>query len=272
MNTLYSTIKSKLRPKTRLRNLVRRLQIISYTRGVGLTRDHREFLKLKNLHQGQRAILIGNGPSLRVSDLKKLEGETCFAANKIYLAFDEIKWRPSYYFVEDRLVLQQNLPQIKALNCCPKFFPEFALEWADRIPGGNYYKYDWGGPEGSENPCFGFSPVTGFYWGGTVMYIMLQLANYMGFSKVYLIGVDFDFTIPKAPPKGIELTSEGEQNHFHKDYRKPGEKWNVPSLDVQLKSFSRAREFSASQGWKIFNATRGGKLEVFERVDFDSLF
>jgi hypothetical protein len=65
---------------------------------------------------------------------------------------------------------------------------------------------------------------------------------------------------------------EGEVNHFHADYRKPGETWIMPRLDRQRAEFVIAREFLEARGVKILNASRFTKLDVWERVDFDSLF
>ena len=74
---------------------------------------------------------------------------------------------------------------------------------------------------------------------------MIQLACFMGIREIYLIGVDFNFNIPVNMNKdGIVLTSNGEINHFHPDYRKPGEKWHVPNLHIQKKSFESARSLA----------------------------
>ena len=85
--------------------------------------------------------------------------------------------------------------------------------------------------------------------------------------------MDFHFQEPeKEVVEGSKVyLCEGEVNHFHPDYRKPGEKWYKPNLARQIRSFTAARETIEGEGGKIFNATRGGKLEVFKRVDFDQL-
>jgi hypothetical protein len=259
------------RIKSPLRRLRSQIVRSCYSHGIGLTPSLRYFLRLKNAYKGQRVFLLGNGPSLKVHDLDSLKGEICFAANKIYLSFDQTEWRPSFYFVEDDLVLKQNWEQIEALGCCPKFLPRRALEWAQQITEAHYYDFFWENPEKETFPTFGEDPFGGFYWGSTVMYSMLQFAAFMGFEEVYLLGVDFNFALPSTPAEGIQLISEGEVNHFHQDYRKPGERWNIPNLDIQLKSFRKADTVANERGFRIYNATRGGKLEVFERIDFESL-
>ena len=65
---------------------------------------------------------------------------------------------------------------------------------------------------------------------------------------------------------------EDDVNHFHPDYRKEGEKWHIPNLHVHEKSFTKAKEASQEHGFQIYNATRGGKLELFPRAEFESLF
>jgi len=93
----------------------------------------------------------------------------------------------------------------------------------------------------------------------------------MGIKKIYLIGIDFNFTEPNEK-KGSTCISKGEVNHFHPDYRKPGEEWAEPKLDYQLMAFQTAKNAVEPLEINIYNATRGGKLEVFTRVDFDGLF
>ena len=230
----------------------------------------------KDKHAGQRAFVIGNGPSLRMADLERLVGEVSFASNKIFLAFAQTHWRPTYYTVEDHLVAQQNSEAIEAITDSVKFIPhtlalhgvnfsnslEYHLVWKDVYPN---------------LPGCSADAMTGLHWGSTVMYTMIQMAFYMGIREIYLLGVDFSFVVPEAcdTPTGGKFKvyiSSGEHNHFHPDYRKPGERWHQPNLDYQEKAFLAARDFAAAHGATICNATRGGALTVFPRVSFDDLF
>ena len=76
----------------------------------------RKLRALRDRHRGQRGVVIGNGPSLRVEDLDRLGGEVTFASNKIFLAFPETSWRPTYYSVSDILVARNNLEEINNLT------------------------------------------------------------------------------------------------------------------------------------------------------------
>ena len=96
----------------------------------------------------------------------------------------------------------------------------------------------------------------------------IQLAKYLGAKRIVLLGVDFNFSVPEsATGSSKEIISEGELNHFHKDYRLPGERWNLPNLEKQVLAFEAARVACEASGIEILNATKGTKLKVFKCID-----
>jgi len=107
-----------------------------------------------------------------------------------------------------------------------------------------------------------------------VTYINLQLAHFMGFEEVYLIGMDFSYVIPESHSrKGDVLTSDtDDMNHFHKDYFGKGKTWKDPKLDRVALNYRMAKLVYEATGRRVYNATVGGSLEVFDRVDYTSLF
>jgi hypothetical protein len=229
-------------------------------------------LALKNRHSAKRCFVIGNGPSLSVADLDRLKGEITFAANKIYLAFEQTDWRPTYYLVEDSMVVRQNFERINRLDGMTKLFPYRLKRWAPTFDNALYFnlrfkRYYLG------RPRFGVDALDALYWGSTIVYTCIQMACYMGIREIYLIGIDFNFSVPSqttSKNKAV-LISHGEKNHFHPDYRPPGEKWYQPNLHHQRQAFLSADNAVKAMGGHIFNATRGGKLDIFKRVDFDTL-
>jgi hypothetical protein len=228
--------------------------------------------RLTNLHKGRRAFIVGNGPSLRVEDLTLIDKakDISFAFNKIFLAFDQTPYRPTYYMVEDLLVAKNNAQKIGALKGFPKFLYDPVRQWISRDEETLYFSMTYKGPNYLE-PKLSAHPDH-LYYGGSVTYSALQLALIMGCDPIYLIGVDFNFRLPPAERReGNELIQEGEVNHFHPQYRSPGERWHVPDDEFTLKAYELAKEQCDKRGIKIFNATRGGKLEVFPRVELDSL-
>ena len=95
-----------------------------------------------------------------------------------------------------------------------------------------------------------------------VTYDAIQIAVYLGFKEIYLLGVDFSFC----------KDYKDKSNHFVENYYNKNSKTTVVTENEQLKAYQKAKQYAETHGIKIYNATRGGKLEVFERVDFDSLF
>lgn len=238
-------------------------------------KDYEPIKKLKNKHSGERIFLIGNGPSLDIKDLDLLKNEITFASNKIYLAYSKTSWRPTYYLVEDDLVYNQNYNEINNLKGSLKLFPQYSLSWNKRVEDALYFNLRYL-PDDKEFPSFNPDPITGMYWGSTVIYTMIQWAVYLGCKEIYLLGVDFSFKEPKSyvinDDKRKDLICEGEVNHFHKDYRKIGEKWNLPNLDVQKQSFFKAKKCTKNLKISIFNTSRETKLNIFEKMLFDDVF
>ena len=222
-----------------------------------------------NTHSGDRCVVIGNGPSLKVDDLEKISSLSIssFACNRIYKIFPQTKWRPSYYFMSDKLLLDDSVSDLDEIPFDRRFFPESFREIIKQgvfyYPGPEYYDYE-------KEAKFSFDASKGVYGGGTVTYEMIQFAYYMGFSKIYLIGVDFNYIIDN-PLNDRTYSYNGENNYFIKDYLKPGEVAAMPNVNANLLAYQAAKEASKQKGFIIRNATRGGKLEVFERIDLDEL-
>ena len=116
------------------------------------------------------------------------------------------------------------------------------------------------------------------YTGCTVTFTCMQLAFYLGFPEIYLVGVDASYEIPKTVERhdhyGVAvLDMQGDDpNHFHPDYFGKGYRWHDPQVDKMVAAYEEARRVTEARGVRIRNATIGGKLEVFERVDYESLF
>ncbi|MCB1396695.1 MAG: glycosyltransferase [Rhodobacter sp.] len=225
---------------------------------------------IRNRHAGQRCFVLGNGPSLKVEDLELLKNEVTFAANKIYLCFNETQWRPTYYSVEDLLVAQNCQAEIMALSGMTKIFPDHMLRFLPRRANHHYAR--WLPPADNRVQYREFSRdlTKGICWGSTITYSMLQMAVHMGFREIYLLGLDHSYVEPSTKQDGA-LVSEGEVNHFHPDYRKPGERWHMPVLDRLEASYTHARDYCDSIGVKVWNASRFSKLEVFPRADLDAV-
>ena len=109
------------------------------------------------------------------------------------------------------------------------------------------------------------------YEGFTVTYVALQLAFHMGFKKVILIGVDHNFTT-KGPANQAVVSQGDDPNHFAPNYFGAAFKWQLPDLEGSERAYRLARQAYETAGRMVVDATVGGKLTVFPKVDYLSLF
>lgn len=219
----------------------------------------------KDSQRGKRCFILGNGPSLRRTDLSKLRDEYTFGMNRVYLLFPELGFHTTYFVSVNHLVIRQCAAEILDLPM-PKFLP-----WGSRrdLPGVT-----------ADTVFFNAScPGRGFtadirrpLWpGATVTYVALQIAFHLGFEQVILIGVDHNFVT--QGPAGQAVTSQGEDpNHFSPHYFGKGFRWELPDLETSEIAYRMARRAYERAGRQVLDATIGGKLTVFPKVEYDSLF
>jgi hypothetical protein len=224
----------------------------------------RRLAELRDCHHGKRCFLIGNGPSLKQTDLSRLKGEFTLGTNRIYLAFPDLGFSTSYYLSVNDLVVEQCAAEIQQLSM-PRFVSWRARKWL----------------QPQENLFFIHTTYTGekfardlrerVWEGGTVTYTALQAAFFLGFSQVILIGVDHNYVTPGKP--NATVVSQGDDpNHFHPGYFGKGFRWQLPDLMQWENAYRLARRTYEDAGRKVVDATIGGKLRVFDRVEYDSLF
>lgn len=239
-----------------------------------LSNNEKKIVHLHNKHEGQRCVIIGNGPSLKEMNLNLLKDEITFGVNAIFYAFDWIDFFPTYYVVEDRLVAEDNKKVINNLEGMTKIFPEdlrYCLQGDSETIFINFDRYysDYPSPD---FPKFGLDALNKLYWGGTVTYLNLQLAYYMGFEEVYLIGMDMNYQIPSYADRNVITSKNADLNHFHPEYFGPGKRWHQPKVERMFATLRFANEIYLSDDRKIFNATDGGKLELYPRVNYERVF
>jgi hypothetical protein len=225
----------------------------------------------KDKHQGQRCFIIGNGPSLKRMDLSPLRHEYTFGLNRIYLLFPEIQFTTTYLVSVNRLVLEQCAADISALSM-PKFIATHSRDVVNQDDDTMFVRVFPGTfPAGMR---FSTNPTKWVYEGFTVTYVAMQLAYYMGFEQVILIGVDHHFTTPPPPPgESVEVISAGDDpNHFAGNYFDRGFRWVLPRLDDSERAYHLARQVYSASGREILDATLDGKLQVFPKIAFESLF
>jgi len=225
-------------------------------RNTGIRRRLEAF---QGLHRGERCFILGNGPSLAVTDLEPLRKEFTFGLNRVFVGLGRMGFRPTYYVSIDELVARQSADEITRLPM-PKF-----VNWAlrDRFdPGdGVLWLHETFRPHFSVDLCKGL-------WGGsTATYAALQVAYYMGFSQVLLVGVDHSYTQAGTPHETV-VSRGNDPDHFHPDYYPSGFRWHRPDVRTAEAAYRMAKKAYECGGREILDATVGGKLSVFRKVDY----
>lgn len=241
-------------------------------KGLPLRSNERRLARLRGREEGKRIFILGNGPSLNRTNVDQLSGDVSIASNAIFLLFDKKRYRPTYYTIEDYLVAEDRHREAAALKGPWKIFPHDVRRF---IPSDDHTIYinflrDYEG-----YPRFSTDFRSHVYWGGTVTFLNLQLAYYLGASKVYMIGFDHAYAKPGPTDRveGTVVTSGAtDPSHFDPRYFGAGYRWHDPQVERMEEAYRGAKTFYEARGLEIHNATAGGALEVFPRVDFDSLF
>ncbi len=248
----------------------RRVKDLSHTKDWNNSflgkRNGQDLKAFHNRHAGERCFVIANGPSIATMDLSPLKNEVTFGMNRLYLIFDKMGFVPTYHSVINDLVVEQFAADIAALPTT-KF-----INWSQRNLFNEQENLLYLRSYLNIEDKFSYDLTKGIYSGGTVTYATLQLAYYMGFKEVYLVGLDHNFT-DKGRPNATEIREQAEdKNHFHPDYFPKGMKWQLPDLYRSELSYAMARQAFEADGRAVKDATVGGKCQVFEKVALDMLF
>ncbi|GAB6094261.1 hypothetical protein JCM14469_05130 [Desulfatiferula olefinivorans] len=222
-----------------------------------------EIEDLQGLFKGNRCFIMGNGPSLNRTDLTKLKDEYTIGLNRIYLNYERMGFQPTFLCATNPTLIGQFHRDFDRCGSI-KF-----LRYQTRRMIQNRWNVFF--MDHTNDSPFSYN-IGSFVWneGCTVTYCALQVAYYLGFDTVVLVGVDHYF--PDAgKPHQLVTAARDDVNHFHPDYFGPGVKWHYPDLAGSEKSYLIAKEVYENDGRRILDATVGGKLGVFEKCDYDAI-
>lgn len=231
-----------------------------------------EIENLKMKYDGDRCFIICTGPSLTIEDLELLKNEHTFSMNSIISVFDKSDFRPEFYMLQDGYAEHRLRKKLMALtkNDLKNVFLGEGNVWLDKSSISSKaikryvnlnpikYNFDWAYHffdmyYGTEPAQVEFSEdcAKSIKDGFTVTYSAIQLAIYMGFKKIYLLGCD--------------TSTDG---HFDE---KKGHYTDAKAVWYYVMAYEVAKEYANRKGVKIFNATRGGMLETFPRVNLNEV-
>ena len=229
--------------------------------------------EMKNLYKGKHCFVIGNGPSLSPDILTRLTDEYTFAVNRIAKIFDKTDWRPTFY-IGITTALNDNRHRIDILSGIHS--AELAICWdryrdtpetnscnnAIYVPCSRSEDYqndqaqdDWWSDDVAER-------LDKF---GVAVFSALQVAVYFGFTTIYLIGCDGNYT---PPIDGVD------KSHFDSAYR-PFDVWPNYDYDQLNGALLRAHEIAETaakrRGVKIYNCSPISAIAAHERIDLDGV-
>lgn len=230
-----------------------------------MVKPSEKLLELKDKHHGERCFIVCTGPSLTMEDLELIKEEVCFSMNSIINIYDRTDFRAAYYLFQDGYVERKLRDRILGMDkdFCHKMFIGVGNVYANKLSTSRsaFKKYrkldpirfnlDWAYHifemyYGRNKMEFSLDCAKVVKDGYTITYSAIQLAIYMGFKEIYLLGCDSNFA-----------------GHIDEDCQL--DKVAEPAL-AMISAYKVAKEYADSLGVKIFNATRGGMLEVFPRV------
>ncbi|MBD1215352.1 MAG: hypothetical protein H9534_22095 [Dolichospermum circinale Clear-D4] len=233
--------------------------------------------ELKNIHQGNRCFILATGPSINDQNLKLLKNEFCIAVSNFYLHPDFRLIDPQYYCIapwhpphniENYLQLLKEIGDIS--KKCSFFLGinEYARVTQNNILLDHdvyYHNTSAIKLDKDVDLCLPVLPPM------SVTIMALQSAIFMGFSEIYLLGCDHDSI--------LNYSGKFANQHFYPEEKAKlitdistlfkGELLNYIRLWNQ---YEMLNTIAQSKNIKILNATKRSLLDVFDKVDYDSLF
>lgn len=237
--------------------------IISLPRAMGLIdKNFTPLLELKGKYKGKRCFIVCTGPSLTIDDLEMLKGEFVFGMNSTAMILDKTTWRPDFFGIQDAAVYEKIREVVDNAGNGKIFVPdsfkkhyEYHPEWIyfPTCSAYNLFECYW---LKKYFAWFSKNCYARVYTGFSISYSLVQLAFYLGFQEIYLLGADCSYSV-------------GGKNHFAEHGHNPGN-FDI-STQRLLTVYGYLRKYADKYGLKIYNATRGGKLEAFERVNLEDV-
>jgi hypothetical protein len=255
--------------------------------------------RFKNIYKGQRCFIIGNGPSLTKMDLSKLANEVVFTVNTIMSnrnIYDTLN--TDFHFVIDPFYFRQSvdLPEEKAtidllkqINyekkkpvCIVSYeginaFKSYGLDKTLDLA----YIYQHINLTESYTPKINLTrniPTS-----QNVVQAAIFSAIYMGFKEIYLVGCDMTsiFITYESNDNG-ETTisndthaykfSDNEMKNLLKESNRLDNEYMLHDYAKVFAIFKNIRKYAERNGIEIINATKGGGLDTYKRIDYDTLF
>ena len=241
--------------------------------------------RFKNMYQGERCFILCNGPSVLKQDLSPLKSEIVFSVSNGYLHKDYLAIQPKYHCIA-QLSYNKYMRPDDIITWFKEMHPnlgtaelflnvsEEPMIRKNRLFSGRKINYFYSGFSRNENheDIIDISKMVPSVT--TVPVLCMMIAMYMGFNKIYLLGVDNDFwkikeykySFEPTILKGKDISADSDGKLSDPMY------YQFSAFATLLKQYWHMHNIARSNNISIFNATAGGALEEFERAKFESLF
>lgn len=236
---------------------------------TNLFNNRKKISRLKGAYSDKKCIIICNGPSLNLTDFNQLSdsGIYTIGLNKINLLFEKFSFRPDLIVSVNSLVIEQNkdffisteIPILLDFWSCKD--ARIISEISSKKNKAMLYSSDSTGR-------FASDISSSINQGCTVTFVALQVAYYMGFTKVGLIGCDHNFAT-KGRPNLTVVQKGNDDSHFDPNYFGDGVKWQLPDLIGSEYHYQIAKDAFERDSRFVYNCSIGGKLEIFNRLSIE---
>lgn len=262
-------------------------------------RDISANVKFRNSARSNRCFIVGNGPSLKLIDLTKLKDEVVFTVNNIMS--DQEIYRtlntdyhvfidPAYYNLDNRIpedkVTIELLSHINYENRKPECIVFYKGKnglkrtGIDKVLNLNYIFQH---RTLTDSYSSDISMCKNMPASQNVVQTAIYSAIYMGYKKIYLLGCDMTslFLTYVASDKGEREISgnfhaykytDSARRTMLRDSKSYDNEYMLHDYAKTFTIFKRIRLYSERNNIEIYNATKGGGLDVFKRVPYESLF
>lgn len=231
-------------------------------RSKGLCKKkYKKLSGLRGKYSGKRCFIIATGPSLTNEDVLKLRDEYTFTMNAMCLKFNELNWRPTFYGIQDSNVFEKLKTYLHDTGVKFVFVDDIYRTYLGEgtefyyFPRNSYYNSYDAYIRHIYKAKFSDDPSVIVYDGFSIAVTLLQIAVYLGFEEIYLLGCDCNYK---------------QKNAYFVDHG-----FKDPTFEEagnrMMSGYRAAKEYADKRGVRIYNATRGGMLEIFPRVNLDEI-
>lgn len=234
-----------------------------YRRIGGYSKRYYKLKKMRSSHSGERCFIVATGPSLTVQDLELIQNEFSFGMNSVCMLYGKTKWRPSFYGIQDEEVYKRMKEYL---------FEEPSNVWVSSnirkkdkesvifnvFPLNSKYNYFLYRYTNKLKVRFSSNSYAIVYDAYSITFSLIQIAVYLGFKKIYLLGCDCNQKV-------------GQKNHFAEYGHVEEDNKLRTAADRNIYSHIKIKSFCEKKGVEIINCTRGGKLEVYQREELEKV-